>query len=70
MTLGAHLLACQMSPKQVWSQHMGAQQPSCFLSVMWPGEAFHRLGIQGIRVLIILVALFLPTVVTAFHRGF
>jgi hypothetical protein len=23
------------SPKQVWSQHLAAWEPSCFLSVMW-----------------------------------
>jgi hypothetical protein len=49
-------LVCQMSPKQVWSRWW---QPSCFLSVMWHGEAFYELGVQGIEVLILLGALFL-----------
>jgi hypothetical protein len=30
---GAHLLVCWLSPKQVWSQHLAACEPSCFLSV-------------------------------------
>jgi hypothetical protein len=30
-----------------------AQQPSCFLSVMWHGEALYELGVQGVRVLIL-----------------
>jgi hypothetical protein len=33
-------------------------EPSCFISVMWYGEAFHRLGVQGVEVLIPLAALF------------
>jgi hypothetical protein len=45
MMLGAHLLVCRMSPKQVWSQCLAAWQPICFLSVMWCGEVFHRLGV-------------------------
>jgi hypothetical protein len=48
MMLGAHLLVCQMSPKQVWSQHLAAWQLSCFLIVTWHGKAFHVLGLQGI----------------------
>jgi hypothetical protein len=39
-------------------QHLAAQEPSCFLSVTWYGEAFHRLGVQGVEVLIPLAALF------------
>jgi hypothetical protein len=56
MMLGAHLLVCRMSPKQVW------RQPSCFLSVMWRGEAFHILRVQDVKVLILPAALFLPNV--------
>jgi hypothetical protein len=37
--LGAHLLVWQMSLKQVWSWHLVAREPSCFLSVMWYGKA-------------------------------
>jgi hypothetical protein len=58
MMLGAHVLVFQMSPKQVWSLHLVAQEPSCFLSVMWCGEALYRLGVQGVEVLILLGALF------------
>jgi hypothetical protein len=63
--LGAHLLVCQMSPRQVWSQPLVVQQPSCFLSVMWHGEAFHGIGVQGVELLILLAALFLISVVPA-----
>jgi hypothetical protein len=51
--LGAHLLVCQMPPKQVWSQHLVVREPPCFLSVMWHGEALYRLGVQGIKILIL-----------------
>jgi hypothetical protein len=30
------------------------QEPSCFLSVTWHGEALYRLGVQGVKVLILL----------------
>jgi hypothetical protein len=33
-------------------------EPSCFLSVTWHVEAFHELGVQGVKVLILLGALF------------
>jgi hypothetical protein len=46
MTLVAHLLVCRMSPKQDWSQCLVTQEPSCFLRVMWHGEALHRLGFR------------------------
>jgi hypothetical protein len=65
MTLGAHLLVCQMSPKQVWSQYQEALQPSSFLNVMWCGEAFHRLRVLGVEVLIFLAALFPQSVAPA-----
>jgi hypothetical protein len=32
--LGAYLLVCLMSPKQVWSWYLVLQEPSSFLSVM------------------------------------
>jgi hypothetical protein len=41
-----------------WSQHLAAQEPSCFLSVTWHGEAFHGLGVQGVEILILLVLYF------------
>jgi hypothetical protein len=33
---------------------------SCFISITWCGEDLHRQGVQGIEVLILLGALFLP----------
>jgi hypothetical protein len=34
-----YFLTCwSASPKQVWSQHLAAQEPSCFLSVMCHGK--------------------------------
>jgi hypothetical protein len=33
-------------------------KPSCFLSVMWRGEVFYRLGVQGFRVLFLLSVFF------------
>jgi hypothetical protein len=70
MMLGAHLLVCWMSPRQVWSQHLVAWQPSSFLSVRWCGEAFYRLGVQYVEVLILLAALFLPSVAPVSQWGF
>jgi hypothetical protein len=52
-------LVCKMSHRQVWSRW---QQPSSFLSVMCCGEAFHGLGIQGVKGLILVGALLLPSV--------
>jgi hypothetical protein len=68
--LGAHLLLCQMSPKQVWSQLLVVQEPSCFLSVRWRGEALYGLGVQGVEVSILFVALFLPSVAPASQQDF
>jgi hypothetical protein len=51
----AYLLTCwPASPKQIWSWCLVAWEPSCFLSVIWHGEALYRLGIQGVRVLLLL----------------
>jgi hypothetical protein len=50
----------------VWQR----RQLSCFLSVMWYGEAFHGLGIQGVKVLTLLGAVFLPSVAPASQQGF
>jgi hypothetical protein len=63
-------LVCWISPKQVWSQHLATQQPSSFLIVMWHGEAFHGPGVQNVEVLILLAALFPPSVAPASQRGF
>jgi hypothetical protein len=45
-------------------------EPSCFLGVMWCGEAFHRLAVQSVEVLILLGALFLPSVASASQQCF
>jgi hypothetical protein len=37
---------------------------------MWHGEAFYRLGVQGVKVLILLGALFPPSVAPASQQGF
>jgi hypothetical protein len=68
--LCAHMLICQMSPKQVWNQCLAGQQPTCFLSVTWYGEAFHGLGVYSVEILIHLGALFLPTVAPASKKDF
>jgi hypothetical protein len=47
-----------MSPEQFWSWRLVAQDPSCFLSVTWHGEALYGLGVQGVEVLILLGAFF------------
>jgi hypothetical protein len=62
MILGAHLLVCWISPKQVWSCCLAAWEPSCFLSVTLYGEALYRLRVQGVKVLVLLGALFPPSV--------
>jgi hypothetical protein len=46
------------SPHQVWSQHLVVLEPSSFLSVVWCGEAFYRLGVQHFRVLFLLFFFF------------
>jgi hypothetical protein len=51
-------LVCQMTPKQVWSRCLAAQEPSCFVSVTWHGEVLYGLGVQCVKVLILLGALF------------
>jgi hypothetical protein len=70
MTLGTHQLLCQMSPKQVWSWRLVVRKPSCFLSVTWHEEAFNRLGVQGVEVLILLGALFLSSVAPVSQQYF
>jgi hypothetical protein len=58
-----------MSPKQVWSQHLAALEPSCFLSVTWHGEALYVLGVQGVKHLI-LSTFFLPGVAPVSQQDF
>jgi hypothetical protein len=47
-----------------------AWEPSCFLSVMWCGEALYGLGVQGVEVLILLGALFLPSAAPVSQQDF
>jgi hypothetical protein len=56
--LFAHLLVCRMSPKQVWSWCLVAQEPSCFICVTWCGEILYGMGVQGVEALIPLGAFF------------
>jgi hypothetical protein len=68
--LFVHLLVCWMSPKQIWSQGLTEWESSCFLGVMWCGEALYRLGVQGVKALILLDAFFLPSMAPASQQGF
>jgi hypothetical protein len=43
-----------MSSRQVWRQHLVVLGPSYFLFVMWCGETFYSLGVQGFGVLFLL----------------
>jgi hypothetical protein len=66
-----YLLTCwSASPKQVWNRHLVMQEPSYFLSVTWHGEALYELGIQGVRVLILLGGFVLPSVAPASQESF
>jgi hypothetical protein len=47
----------------------GARHPTCFLSIMWHGEALYRLGVQVVEVLVLLGALFLPNTAPASQQG-
>jgi hypothetical protein len=68
--LFAYLLVCWMSPKQIWSRCLAVPEHSCFLSVMWPGEALYGLGLQVVKALIPLGAFFLPSVAPSSQQGF
>jgi hypothetical protein len=59
-----------MSPKQVWSQRLVVRELSWFLSVNWHGEALYGLGVEGVKVLILLGALFLPRVAPVSQQDF
>jgi hypothetical protein len=60
VTLGSHLFgllkvsqAClELVAGSWWLALVAAWgwQPACFLSVLWHGEDFHRLGVQGAKV--------------------
>jgi hypothetical protein len=74
MMLGTHLFGL-LNVSQAGSRGGNSggwwqQLPTCFLSVMWHGEAFYGLGVQGVKVLILLCASFLPSVAPACQQGF
>jgi hypothetical protein len=52
----------------VWSWHLVAA--AALLCVTWCGEAFYGLEVQGVENLILLGALFLPSVALAHQQGF
>jgi hypothetical protein len=58
-----------MSPKQVWSWHLVALDPSYFLSVVWHRETLYWLGVQCVEVLI-LGAFFPPSAAPASQQHF
>jgi hypothetical protein len=67
----AYLLTCWSgSAKQVWSWQLATQEPSCFLSVKWHGEAFYELGVQGVRIFIFLSIFFLLSVPLMSQQNF
>jgi hypothetical protein len=67
----SYLLTCwSASPKQVWSWHLAAWEPSCFLSITCCGEALYGLGVQGVGVLFLLGVFFLPSVAPESQQDF
>jgi hypothetical protein len=66
-----YLLTCwSASPKQVWSQHLVAWEPSCFLSTMWHGEVLYGLGIWGFGILLLLGGIFSAKCGSSFSARF
>jgi hypothetical protein len=59
-----------VSPKQIWSWHLAALEPSWFLSVTWYGEAFCGLGVCDVRFLLLFGGVFLPSVAPVFQQDF
>jgi hypothetical protein len=74
MLYAAYLLTCwSASPKQAWSWHLVAWEPSCFLNATWHGEVLDRLGVRGFGVLLIPGGFFLfllPSVAPASQEDF
>jgi hypothetical protein len=66
-----YLLTCwSESCKHVWSQCLEAREPSCFFSVMCCGEALYVLGVQGVRVLLLLGDVFLLSLTLMSQQNF
>jgi hypothetical protein len=69
MTLGTHLFGLpSVSQAGLELVSGGSGSPPVFC-VRWHGEAFYGLGVQGVKVLILLGALF-PSVAPASQQGF
>jgi hypothetical protein len=68
--LGAHLFGMLNVSQAGLELLSDSWEPSCFFSVMWCGEAFCGLGVQGVEVLILLSSLFLQSVAPASQQGF
>jgi hypothetical protein len=68
VTLGAHLFGLLNFSQS--GLELVAAAAHLFSHVTWHGEAFYRLGVQGVNVLILLGALFLPHVTPASQKGF
>jgi hypothetical protein len=67
VTLGTHLFGLP-NVSQAGLEVVAAA--TCFLSVMWHGETFYGLGVHGVDVLILLDALFPPSVAPSSQQGF
>jgi hypothetical protein len=65
----AHLLVCQMSQASLQPES-GGTGALLFLSVTWHREASFGLGVQGVKVFILLGAFFLPSVAPASQQDF
>jgi hypothetical protein len=68
--LGLPVWSAKCLPSKFGAGGWQWQQPTCFLSVTWHGEVFHRLGVQDVEVLILLGTLFLPSVAPMSQQGF
>jgi hypothetical protein len=67
LTQEMSLVDCYLPYFRQW---LITHQLSCFLSVMWHAEAFYGLRVHGIKVLIVLDALFLPSVTPVSQQVF
>jgi hypothetical protein len=71
VSCATYLLTCWCEfPKPVWSLHLAAREPSCFLSGLWHGVALFGLGVRSVGVLFILGGFFLPRVAPVSQQNF
>jgi hypothetical protein len=74
MMCDAHLFGLPTVLQALWSQQWWQLwqrwQPTDFLSEMWHGEAFQRLGVQGVEVSILVGGLFLPSMTPVSQQDF